>query len=198
MTTKTTRRRSLPALAAILCAASVALAAAPAAPAAQPAAPAVAVRAAGGVRAVQAAPGITRAQVLERARTWLTADNGRPVPYSQSRRWRDGYRQDCSGYASMALNLGAPGPNTVGLKNNGWTRPIAMRELAPGDLVIKADSNDPNHRHVVVFDGWADGAHTVYKSYEQAGGVGTRQKQHAYGVNGRDGYHAYRPVNIVG
>ncbi len=140
---------------------------------------------------------ITRAQVLERARSWLTANNGRPVPYSQSAYWKDGYRQDCSGYVSMALNLGAPGPNTVMLKNNGHTRRIAMSELAPGDLVIKADSNDPNRRHVVIFDGWADSAHTVYKSYEQAGGVGTRWKQHSYGVSGRDGYHAYRPVNLV-
>lgn len=193
MTMKKSRRWSLSALAVVLCAGSVALTA----PAAQPAAATAAVRAVGKARAAQAAPSITRAQVLERAKTWLTANNGRPVPYSQNKYWKGEYRQDCSGYASMALNLGAPGPNTVKLKNDGWTRPIAMNELAPGDLVIKANSNDPNNRHVVIFDGWADGAHTVYKSYEQAGGVGTRWKQHSYGVNGRDGYHAYRPVNIV-
>lgn len=198
MTAKKTRRLSLSALAAVLCAGSVALTA-PSAPAAQPAATTAVVRAAAEARAVQAAPSITRAQVLERAKTWLTANNGGPVPYSQNKYWKDEYRQDCSGYASMALNLDARngGPNTVKLKNDGWTRPIAMNELAPGDLVIKAGSNDPNNRHVVIFDGWADATHTVYKSYEQAGGVGTRWKQHSYGVNGRDGYHAYRPVNII-
>ncbi|MFJ3877511.1 hypothetical protein ACIPW5_08655 [Streptomyces sp. NPDC090077] len=145
----------------------------------------------------EAAPRISRAEVLARAKTWLTANNGRPVPYFQNKYWKDGYRQDCSGYASMALGLRKPGPNTVSLKNDGYTRRIAMKDLAPGDLVIKADSNSADFRHVVIFDGWANGAHTAYKSYEQAGGVGTRWKQHSYGVNGRDGYHAYRPVNIT-
>ncbi|MEE1939445.1 hypothetical protein V1L54_08450 [Streptomyces sp. TRM 70361] len=172
--------------------------AAPTAPAVQTAAAAPAVRSVQAVQAAPAAPPITRARVLERARTWLTADNGRPVPYSQNRYWSDGYRQDCSGYASMALGLPAPGPNTVKLRNDGWTRRIAMHELAPGDLVIKADSNDPDQRHVVIFDGWVDGSRTAYNSYEQAGGAGTRWKRHSYGVSGRDGYHAYRPVNITG
>ncbi|MGE7390134.1 hypothetical protein ACQKM2_32110 [Streptomyces sp. NPDC004126] len=146
----------------------------------------------------EAAPRVTRAQVIARAKTWLTADNGRPVPYSQTKYWKGGYRQDCSGYVSMTLGLRKPGPNTVSLKKDGFTRRIAMKDLAPGDLVIKADSDSADFRHVVIFDGWANGAHTAYKSYEQAGGVGTRWKQHSYGVNGRDGYHAYRPVNITG
>ncbi|MGW7452545.1 hypothetical protein [Streptomyces sp. NPDC054787] len=207
MSEKITRRWGMAALTAVLCAAgSVALTAppAPAAPsvsaasAASAASPASPADHAGSAPAVQAAPRITRAQVLARAKTWLTANNGRPVPYSQKKHWKDGYRQDCSGYVSMALGLSKPGPNTVSLKNDGFTRRIAMKDLAPGDLVIKANSNNPDNRHVVIFDGWANQARTAYKSYEQAGGVGTRWKQHSYGVNGRDGYHAYRPVNIVG
>ncbi|WP_260610740.1 hypothetical protein [Streptomyces sp. WAC06614] len=203
MSEKSTPRWVTATLTAVLCAGSVALAAPPA-----PAAPVPTVAttstvtsaatAAASAAAAEAAPRLTRAQVLARAKTWLTAANGRPVPYSQTKRWKDGYRQDCSGYVSMALGLPKPGPNTVSLKNDGFTRRIAMRDLAPGDLIIKADSNSADRRHVVIFDGWADQAHTRYKSYEQAGGVGTRWKQHSYGVNGRDGYHAYRPVNIVG
>ncbi|MGW5348577.1 hypothetical protein [Streptomyces sp. NPDC004050] len=194
MSKKTTRRWVSATLTAMLCAGSLVLIA-PSAPAAPAAAPAAAAQAA---RAAQAAPRLTRAEVLARAKTWLTADNGRPVPYSQTKRWKDGYRQDCSGYVSMALGLPKPGPNTVSLKDDGFTRRIAMKDLVPGDLVLKADSKSADRRHVVIFDGWADSAHTVYASYEQAGGAGTRWKRHSYGVNGRDGYHAYRPVNVVG
>ncbi|MFF8382456.1 hypothetical protein [Streptomyces kanasensis] len=49
------------------------------------------------------APALTRAQVPERAKTWLTANNGRPVPYAQHTYGKAGHRQDCSGCASMAL-----------------------------------------------------------------------------------------------
>ncbi|MGH3324191.1 MAG: hypothetical protein ACRDOV_07155, partial [Streptomyces sp.] len=49
------------------------------------------------------ADSITRAEMLRRAATWLTADNGAQVPYSQTSVWSDGYRQDCSGYVSMTL-----------------------------------------------------------------------------------------------
>ncbi|MGW6984869.1 hypothetical protein ACWGE1_36370 [Streptomyces sp. NPDC054932] len=201
MSENTTRPWSIAALTAVLCVGSVALTA-PSAPAAEhvarPSAQTLtAVPWSPSAEAFLAAPRISRAQVLARAKTWLTADNGRPVPYSQTEHWKDGYRQDCSGYVSMALGLAKPGPNTVGLKNNGLTQRIAMEDLAPGDLVIKADSNSADERHVVIFDGWADADRTVYKSYEQAGGAGTRWKQHSYGVSGRDGYHAYRPVNIA-
>ncbi|MFF5704103.1 hypothetical protein ACFY7H_16590 [Streptomyces sp. NPDC012794] len=186
MSVNLTRRVAMAALTTLLSLGSLALTAPPA-PAAGSSA-----------ETVQSAPRITRSEVLARARTWLTANNGRPVPYSQTKYWKGGYRQDCSGYVSMALGLRKPGPNTVSLKNDGFTRRIAMKDLAPGDLVIKANSNSADNRHVVIFGGWANSAHTVYKSYEQAGGVGTRWKKHSYGVNGRDGYHAYRPVNIVG
>ncbi|WP_354644664.1 hypothetical protein [Kitasatospora camelliae] len=144
-----------------------------------------------------AAPKITRAEEIRRAKTWLTDNGGRGVPYSQKKVWKDGYRQDCSGYASMALKLPKSGPNTVSLKNDGWTKPIAMSALRQGDLVIKANSNDPNHRHVVIFDGWVDAKHTSYRSYEQAGKVGTRHTTHTYGLKSGDGYHAYRPVNLA-
>ncbi|MFD6969891.1 hypothetical protein [Streptomyces sp. NPDC059949] len=198
MSKNTTRRWGMAALTAVVCIGSTALTA-PSAPAAQPTLRTATVSSASQYpEALRAAPRISRAEVLARAKSWLTANNGRPVPYSQNKYWKDGYRQDCSGYVSMALGLAKPGPNTVALKNNGFTRRIAMSQLAPGDLVIKANSSSADNRHVVIFDGWANSARTVYKSYEQAGGVGTRWKQHAYGVNGRDGYHAYRPVNIVG
>ncbi|MGW7448032.1 hypothetical protein [Kitasatospora sp. NPDC054795] len=143
-----------------------------------------------------AAPRISRAEEIRRARLWLTANGGKPVPYDQHKTWKDGYRQDCSGYASMALGLPRSGPNTVSLKNDGWTKPIRMSELRRGDLVIKANSSDPDHRHVVIFDGWDSGKHS-YQAYEQAGHAGTRHTSHTYGLRDGDGYHAYRPVNLT-
>ncbi|MGW6916384.1 hypothetical protein ACWGB8_21545 [Kitasatospora sp. NPDC054939] len=149
----------------------------------------------GGLRA--AAPKMKRAEMIRRAKVWLKDNNGKQVPYSQKKNWKDGYRQDCSGYVSMALKLPKSGPNTVSLKNDGWTKPIAMSALRQGDLVIKANSNDSNRRHVVIFDHWTDSKHTSYVAYEQAGKVGTRVKTHAYGLKSGDGYHAHRPVNLV-
>ncbi|MGK5640913.1 hypothetical protein ACSNOK_21750 [Streptomyces sp. URMC 126] len=191
-------RWALASLTTAVCAGALTLTAAPSAPAAPPGSSHTTASTTAHRQSVAAAPAVTRAEVLQRAKSWLTANNGRPVPYSQNAYWKDGYRQDCSGYVSMALRLPAPGPNTVKLKSRTYSRQIAMKDLAPGDLVIKADSDSADFRHVVIFDGWADGAHTAYKSYEQAGVVGTRWKQHSYGVSGRDGYHAYRPVNITG
>jgi hypothetical protein len=143
------------------------------------------------------APGITRAQEIANAQVWLTADDGGPVPYSQSEDWSDGYRQDCSGYASMALGLPKDGPNTVKLVNDGWTSPESMSDLEQGDLVIKSDGDNPNYRHAVIFDRWVDDTQTSYMAYEQAGGVGTEYDEESYGVDGADGYHAYHPVNLV-
>ena len=57
-------------------------------------------------------------QVLARAATWLAAWQGGPVPYlssSDPATWFDGYRRDCSGYASMALGLPRPGLDTAAL-----------------------------------------------------------------------------------
>ncbi|MEW2079539.1 hypothetical protein AB0941_39380 [Streptomyces sp. NPDC013433] len=135
----------------------------------------------------------SRQQTLQRAATWLTANNGRPVPYHQGSHWRDGYRQDCSGYASMALGLPAPGTNTVGLTNRRLTRPIAMSELQPGDLVIDATGNN-NTRHVVIFEKWNDAAHRSYTAYEQRSGPGTSHRTLTYGLTAGSEYKAYRPL----
>ncbi|WP_416974802.1 hypothetical protein [Streptomyces sp. 4F14] len=139
-------------------------------------------------------PSGTRQRTLERAATWLTANGGRPVPYSQNAHWSDGYRQDCSGYVSMALGLRTPGETTVGLAGNrGITRPIGMGELQPGDLVIDAIGNS-NTRHAVIFERWNDAAHTSYLAYEQRSGPGTSHRTLTYGLNAGSEYKAYRPV----
>ncbi|MDN3023504.1 peptidoglycan-binding protein [Streptomyces sp. S.PB5] len=136
--------------------------------------------------------------MINRARTWLTADNGAPVPYSMERTWKDGYRQDCSGYVSMALGLGAPGLNTVGLadpRNGVTTRLSSMSQLKMGDLLIDYSTTDGDFRHVVIFEKWADTSHSAYWAYEQRGTYGTTHRQLSYGI-GSDNYDPFRPVKL--
>ncbi|MFI8363995.1 peptidoglycan-binding protein [Streptomyces sp. NPDC085612] len=104
---------------------------------------------------------IDRTTIINRAKLWLDAK----VPYSMSDYWTDGYRQDCSGYVSMAWNLGS----------NEWTgsldkfaTKITKEELLPGDMLLFHNPADPtNGSHVVIFGGWVDATRTHYVAYEQ-------------------------------
>ncbi|MEV8533433.1 peptidoglycan-binding protein [Streptomyces sp. NPDC051211] len=104
---------------------------------------------------------IDRAAIINRAKLWLDAK----VPYSMTTYWSDGYRQDCSGYVSMAWNLGT----------NEWTgsldkfaTKITKEELLPGDMLLFHNPADPNKgSHVTLFGGWVDETRTHYIAYEQ-------------------------------
>ncbi|MBT2367034.1 peptidoglycan-binding protein [Streptomyces sp. ISL-10] len=103
----------------------------------------------------------TRAQIIKRAKKWVRAE----VPYSMSKYWTDGYRQDCSGYVSMAWNLAT----------NEWTGSLAefgdripREDLRPGDILLFHNPADPTKgSHVTIFGGWTDYTHTSYVAYEQ-------------------------------
>ncbi|MGW4228798.1 peptidoglycan-binding protein [Streptomyces sp. NPDC004980] len=120
----------------------------------------------GGASGTPAAPGsaprtTTRADIITRAKKWVSAK----VPYSMSTYWSDGYRQDCSGYVSMAWNLGS----------NEWTgslaaygTKIARADLQPGDMLLFHNLADPAvGSHVTIFGGWTDHTHSHYLAYEQ-------------------------------
>ncbi|WP_328560670.1 peptidoglycan-binding protein [Streptomyces coelicoflavus] len=104
---------------------------------------------------------ITRTEIIDRAKTWVAAK----VPYSMTAYWSDGYRQDCSGFVSMAWKLPA----------NEWTGSlgtvadrITKAELQPGDILLFHNASDPEKgSHVVIFGGWTDGTRTAYTAYEQ-------------------------------
>ncbi|MFG3102838.1 peptidoglycan-binding protein [Streptomyces sp. NPDC048182] len=106
-------------------------------------------------------PATTRAEIIDRAKKWVTAK----VPYSMTAYWSDGYRQDCSGFVSMAW----------GLPTNEWTGSlgsfadrITKEELQPGDILLFHNAADPEKgSHVVIFGGWTDGTRTGYTAYEQ-------------------------------
>ncbi len=138
-----------------------------------------------------ASPGtVTRGEIIDRARTWLAAK----VPYSMSA-YHDGYRQDCSGFISMAWDL----------RSNQWTGSLASfgeritkDELQPGDMLLFHNPQDPeNGSHVTLFGGWADAAHTKYTAYEQTP-PRTRSltTPYAYWTNSAQ-YVPYRPKNLA-
>ncbi|MFB8773009.1 peptidoglycan-binding protein [Streptomyces broussonetiae] len=111
--------------------------------------------------AVAQLPTITRAEIIDRARGWVAAK----VPYSLTAYWSDGYRQDCSGYVSMAWKL--PGNEWTGSLGQVAVR-IAKADLRPGDILLFHNQADPHKgSHVVIFGGWTDTARTSYVAYEQ-------------------------------
>ncbi|MFD4377769.1 peptidoglycan-binding protein [Streptomyces sp. NPDC058486] len=134
----------------------------------------------------------TRTEIINRAKTWVTAQ----VPYSMEKYWSDGYRQDCSGYISMAWNL----------SSNEWTGSLdrfAVRidrtELQPGDILLFHNPANPTRgSHVTIFGGWTDYTHTSYIAYEQTKPRTRKQATPmAYWENsGR--YVAYRYKGLAG
>jgi hypothetical protein len=139
---------------------------------------------------------VTRSEAIDRAKTWMTAWNGGPVPYSMTAKYQ-GWRQDCSGYVSMAWNLpqgSGGGPNTVALLNDGWVRPINWDDLMPGDAIgFLGDGSAGAAGHVMLFERWDDAQRTTYWVYEQAGDGGTKHRTHARSYNG---YKPYRYKDI--
>ncbi|MFC4530950.1 hypothetical protein [Sphaerisporangium dianthi] len=138
-------------------------------------------------------PTVTRAQVIARAKTWNPATAKR-VPYSQGKQY-GGYRTDGSGYVSMTLGLPKPGPLTTALASSAYSRPIKMAELLQGDLVIDPVGGN-TARAVVIFDKWANAAHTSYWAYQQRAGYGTDHRVVDHGLTSGTQFRAYRPTRI--
>ena len=102
---------------------------------------------------------ITRAQIISRAETWLAEK----VPYSQTEWWTDAngtYRQDCSGYVSMAWDLNQNIDFWTGNLNT-VSHTIDPSQLLPGDNLMSVE-------HTIIFAGWANAAHTTFNFYEEA------------------------------
>ncbi|MFI6441996.1 peptidoglycan-binding protein [Streptomyces sp. NPDC050759] len=115
----------------------------------------------GGRPVVVKATTTTRADIIRRAKQWVAAK----VPYSMSEYWSDGYRQDCSGFVSMAWNL--PANEWTGSLGRYGIR-IAKDDLQPGDILLFHNPDDPEQgSHVVIFGGWTDYTRTNYVAYEE-------------------------------
>lgn len=124
--------------------------------------------------AQQSAPRATsRAAIIDRAKEWVAAK----VPYDMNKYWRDGYRQDCSGYVSMAWDL--PRNEWTGSLASFGTR-ITKAELQPGDILLFHNPANPEKgSHVTIFGGWTDYSRTRYVAYEQTR-PGTRAQSTPY------------------
>ncbi|MGW0734095.1 peptidoglycan-binding protein [Streptomyces sp. NPDC002851] len=133
---------------------------------------------------------VTRAEIIERAEEWVAAK----VPYSMDQYYTDGYRQDCSGFVSMAWNLG----------RNEWTGSLdryAVRierdELRPGDILLFHNPADPQKgSHVTIFGGWTDATHAYYLAYEQARPHARKQDTPYAYWNHAKRYTPYRYKNL--
>ncbi len=108
-----------------------------------------------------ATPPTTREAIIDRAERWVRAK----VPYAMSGYWSDGYRQDCSGFVSMAWNLDRS--EWTGSLTNVAER-ITKDQLEPGDILLFHNAKNPeNGSHVTLFGGWTDSSRTRYTAYEQ-------------------------------
>jgi len=143
-------------------------------------------------------PQVSRAELINRAKSWLTAGpGGGPVPYSQTARFQN-YRQDCSGYVSMAARIDAPGKITIDLADRDHSVPIAMADLRWGDIIVNTTGDTADGRHVVIFDKWADPYKTAYLAYEQRSTYGTTHRLLRYGISTTDNYWPRRLLNVTG
>ncbi|MFJ5263632.1 peptidoglycan-binding protein [Streptomyces sp. NPDC088387] len=134
---------------------------------------------------------ITRAEIINRAKTWVAAK----VPYSMTAYWPDGYRQDCSGFVSMAWKLA--GNEWTGSLDQYSDR-ITKEELRPGDILLFHNPANPEKgSHVVIFGGWTDYTHTSYVAYESTRPYARKQTTpYAYWANS-DRYVPYRYKGVA-
>lgn len=128
---------------------------------------------------------ISRAEVIQRAAQWVIEG----VPYSQTSWWTNTlgtYRQDCSGYVSMAWRLDQ--------RANYWTgnlgtvaHPIPATDLQPGDILLSSP-------HTVIFAGWDDVSHQRFSLYEQPrpGQTARYTRNAAYAHYASRGFVPYR------
>lgn len=130
------------------------------------------------------APGsetIDSASAITRAQSWVDEQ----VPYSQSLWHTNGYgtyRQDCSGYVSLAWGLGSS-LTTFTLPQ--VSHEITKANLRAGDILLSSG-------HTLLFHKWANDAKSEYWAYEQIkpGRVATYRKvPYPYW----DGYGTYLP-----
>ncbi len=133
---------------------------------------------------------ITRTQVIDRARTWLGT-----VWYSQTACYQQGqppcqvpsYRQDCSGYVSMAWNLGFS--RYTGNLTEVMTT-IPRQDLKPGDVLFRRDNSV---QHVALFVRWADGGRpVVWEEYS----TGHTAEERTWSASWAGTFQPYRYNNI--
>lgn len=95
---------------------------------------------------------ISRSTIMARARTWVNAH----VPYSQTD-YHEGYRTDCSGFVSMAWDLGS--------SLTTWTLPSVSTRLSSTSLLRPGDILNFSE-HVVLFVGWSSSDNKQHRYFD--------------------------------
>ncbi len=115
---------------------------------------------------------ISRKEAISRAKYWYTHRGS--IPYSGSATYRDPdghhrYRQDCSGFVSMALHLSPSGigsPSTVSLPGYG-TKLKSRRSMRMGDYTgVLGNGTAGAAGHVRLFEKWSNKAAGTYWAYD--------------------------------
>ena len=145
----------------------------------------------GGVASAIDGP-ITRAEIIERAESWVGVSSSPTDLFPDIGNSRV-YRRDCAGLVDMAWHLGT----------DHWTgtlsrvsAPIRRSDLAPGDILLDAST------HVILFDRWEPDR--VHFSYYSLGPTVARRVTHASidqeTLDGRPNgaYQARRYVAVTG
>lgn len=136
--------------------------------------------------------GLTRAQILARAKPWVTAN----VYYSHDDCHTDGegrmYRQDCSGFVSMAWGLDRSYRTASFVEDTGdWTSLKGWGSMQPGDAAVK-------NGHIALFVRWANTAHTSMIMWEESTwNVGTIEQTFSISYLNGDNYHPIRYTRIM-
>ncbi|MFD3927992.1 hypothetical protein [Streptomyces sp. NPDC058614] len=139
----------------------------------------------GALAAAVASPAITRTEVISRAKSWV----GIGLNYDQGGEYQ-GWRTDCSGYVSMAWNLGSSLTTNTFIPE-GVAEWSTKDSLLAGDVLLNDDTG--NSGHVAIFSSWTDSSHTQYMGYEFTGsGVHYRPIPYPY----FSGYGTFKPARL--
>ncbi|MCT7969177.1 hypothetical protein NG799_22945, partial [Laspinema sp. D1] len=101
--------------------------------------------------------------ILNRAKVWVDGQ----IPYNQGKYYQ-GYRQDCSGFVSMAWQLPVSAVTST-LPQYAITLQ-SKEQLQPGDAINNRGIG--NGGHVVLFVRWVDKAKGTFIAYEENGYYG--------------------------
>jgi hypothetical protein len=106
---------------------------------------------------------ITRSEIIARAQTWV--DQG--VPYSKTATHSDPqgtpYREDCSGYVSMAWHTSADGLGAYTTQ----TLPDVSTAISRSSAQAGDALNDISDGHAVLFGGWQDKSANTFTYYAE-------------------------------
>lgn len=123
---------------------------------------------------------ITRSEIINRAQDWVN----RQIPYSQSKT-TDGYRQDCSGYTSMAWKSSTSGGGHTTSNMQEICTKISKSELKSGDAILHPSS------HVLIFHKWID-SDNFYEYAEHEPGTVASHDSRAYSYFSSNGFFPCR------